>query len=1122
MFLLTIDGAATMPDRDATTSYAKRISAHLNSVLAGERFERDRTSASDKSPVVAKVGTRKRDGLLYVTLEPVAVDAAQVSDSDKAAPESTHRPPTYRPPTSQVWVPRLQQALSDLKEELGLSWVKLTKVSGRLPGASTALWQEDLLIDSSIDSPIDSSKATGDISVHIGGNVSGQLIVDNQHQAYNYTYNLAHGGVLTVAASPNIRPVATPIDLKPAPASSLLDRQSALSAISSALSQGLPVELFAAPGSGKTRLVEYITHQARMTRYFADGVVYLSAHQKPTDDTLQLLYETFYQAVPPYKASYAQARQSLGQKQALIVLDDVSISIKDMQLLLAALPHSTFVMVSETRTYWQEGAAIALPGLPLSDAITLLQTELGRVLSPVEKRAAEVLWQTLKGNPLQLRRAAAQTKRLANDLGLSAQAGEPPQALVVLVQSMQAAPDQTNAVRSLFQSMIAQLSAPQRSILALMVAMGGTALTAEQVKAITQIPTAGEVLSSLCALHLVKSSPEISDTPYQLCADLAAVIEPGQALQPWLERAMQYFTAKGTALSAASTVDALIYLLAWTQQTKQWNKSLVLTHALDRRLSVNRRWAQWEKVLLHGLEAAEQLGEGNAQAWILHQLGTRSLALGNTNQADLWLSQALRLREQLGDTEGAAITRHNLGFLVPYLSVGDRLPPKQPASGLRLGEWLGRWWPLGTAFAGFLLFGGVLWSLGLPQTLLARLGRSTDGTVRIDAVVNGQNSGVGTAINVVAEPSAIAFPKTPVKENNRLAFTLQNTGEMPLDIKTLAVSGRQQNRFSIVEETCTVDSLSPQERCTVAIAFSPESVGTATAQLTAQTSTDRTVVVPLSGTGELETVKQPTSPTRISSGGPSFGISVNNDTASVSRRGSASVNVLANDVAADGSGLSLIEVTQPTHGEVRIEGGSVVYSHRGNATRDRFTYTAQDAAGRSASATVIVEISGTATATRPVTPNPQPNRQTNTRPVPSPLETQPNLAVGGAEEPEQLSPLLEEIPEPPRTSNQQPPSVIDYSFTIQAGESLTINLLSGASDPNPGDVLRISDVSEASGGGILTNNGDGSVTYSTGSAESQTGDFTSTASFVVTDDQGGTANGTLSITVLSPAPLLSE
>ena len=74
MFLLTIDGIATMPDREATTSYAKRISAHLNSVLNGRSFERDRTSASNQSAIVATVvalvGTRQRDGLLYITLEP--------------------------------------------------------------------------------------------------------------------------------------------------------------------------------------------------------------------------------------------------------------------------------------------------------------------------------------------------------------------------------------------------------------------------------------------------------------------------------------------------------------------------------------------------------------------------------------------------------------------------------------------------------------------------------------------------------------------------------------------------------------------------------------------------------------------------------------------------------------------------------------------------------------------------------------------------------------------------------------------------------------------------------------------------------------------------------------------
>jgi hypothetical protein len=52
-----------------------------------------------------------------------------------------------------------------------------------------------------------------------------------------------------------------------------------------------------------------------------------------------------------------------------------------------------------------------------------------------------------------------------------------------------------------------------------------------------------------------------------------------------------------------------------------------------------------------------------AEAWCLHQSGTRALCLENSPRARAYLIEALRLRESLGDEEGAAVTRHNLDLL---------------------------------------------------------------------------------------------------------------------------------------------------------------------------------------------------------------------------------------------------------------------------------------------------------------------------------------------------------------------------------------------------------------------------------------------------------------------------
>ena len=73
--------------------------------------------------------------------------------------------------------------------------------------------------------------------------------------------------------------------------------------------------------------------------------------------------------------------------------------------------------------------------------------------------------------------------------------------------------------------------------------------------------------------------------------------------------------------------------------------------------------------------------------------------------------------------------------------------------------------------------------------------------------------------------------------------------------------------------------------------------------------------------------------------------------------GVSEIDVLANDTDADGDTLTLVSVTQASHGTVAITSGGVTYTHDGSATSsDSFTYAASDGNGGTATGTVSITI----------------------------------------------------------------------------------------------------------------------------------------------------------------------
>jgi hypothetical protein len=69
-------------------------------------------------------------------------------------------------------------------------------------------------------------------------------------------------------------------------------------------------------------------------------------------------------------------------------------------------------------------------------------------------------------------------------------------------------------------------------------------------------------------------------------------------------------------------------------------------------------------VLEHCLLAAKATGDRTAEAWALHEIGSRAICVGETRGARSALSDALKLRESAAERDAAAASRNNLGFVL--------------------------------------------------------------------------------------------------------------------------------------------------------------------------------------------------------------------------------------------------------------------------------------------------------------------------------------------------------------------------------------------------------------------------------------------------------------------------
>jgi predicted ATPase len=493
-------------------------------------------------------------------------------------------------------------------------------------------------------------------STHIDaqvGNVSGgsQVAIGN----YIVQIGRVEGGVVNILNEapppPRIRP--QPVLLRPKPFLNLLDRETETTTLLDALKSQQSVECTGEAGAGKTSLLRHLAHETQLTTVFSAGVVYFEVNQQSAADLLKSIFDAFYICDFPIKPNETEIRHYLQSVSALVLLDDVEIDAKQIESLMNVAPSCTFVAVTRERALFGDVVDVTLKGLPAPDAVRLFQNELRRTLSTEEEKGAQIICESVACIPLLILRAAHEARAKNRSL------------LDVVSESKLAPGDQRLAASDINSS-----SEDEKKVLAALAVFPGARVAAEHVAAVAGITNAEPLLEDLERRGLVQSHEQ----QYTLASDVKAA-QLGN-LKPWFARAVVHFIdwtkeRRNQHKLIAGSAAAILLLLQRAVAAQAWNEVRSLGHAVEEALTVSGKWDMWATVLNHINTAARAQGDIAEQAWVLHQLGTRALLLGDSAVARADLTDALDIRERLNDASGAAVTRHNLNILLAPLPAQD-------------------------------------------------------------------------------------------------------------------------------------------------------------------------------------------------------------------------------------------------------------------------------------------------------------------------------------------------------------------------------------------------------------------------------------------------------------------
>ena len=222
---------------------------------------------------------------------------------------------------------------------------------------------------------------------------------------------------------------------------------------------------------------------------------------------------------------------------------------------------------------------------------------------------------------------------------------------------------------SLVTELLASIDEKQRRVLLALTALGGVPLEVQHVSGIAEVTDIEASMMALVRQGLVVGS----QSRHRLADGVADRLRRMEDLKPWVNRAITYFTAWAERHRRSPDIvleesEALLRVQQCAADARRWGEVLLLGRLLEGALVLGVRWGAWAIALERCLAAAKAIGDRSAEAWALHEIGTRALCVGESARARAVLGQAVKLRESLQDEVAAATSRRNLRLVVASVS----------------------------------------------------------------------------------------------------------------------------------------------------------------------------------------------------------------------------------------------------------------------------------------------------------------------------------------------------------------------------------------------------------------------------------------------------------------------
>jgi Transmembrane protein 131-like N-terminal/Divergent InlB B-repeat domain len=636
------------------------------------------------------------------------------------------------------------------------------------------------------------------------------------------------------------------------PPDQLFGRAAELEHIRDALDRREPVEFHAPCGFGASSLLRYVAAAAPGVG-LPGPYALLRVGGQGLDDLMARLVSALFVSEPDVKLTSAECAQLLGQASGVVVLDDVLLDPGEVDYLRSVMPGCGLLLAAPRPVLQRGGMSRALAGLPEPAAVELVSRELGRPLADHELSAVHELWAAVDGEPLRLRLAAALVR-------------EESRSFAALADEVRLGGPDALEHRSL-----AVLPPTGRRVLAVLAMAAGARLTPILVETMAAVHDVHDALRDLHRRGLA----EVEDDRFGLpvCKrdsyrqNLLGDIEVGGALRSlggWLASSDPW--NQDVLLGA----DGVLAILGFAAERKDWKTVVRLARLLEPVLLIARRWEACSHVLELGQRAASQLGDVATQAYLTHQHGTLAAAREHREEARQSLEQALVMRQRLGDTAGAEVTRSNLALLGAVPAVGSP-PPEAPRASRSMRR--GRIVAAVTAVLAVLALvvfladvfaggsaGPTSGSAGAPMPTFAAESTSPAGSTTGSAEETTGSTMPPRSSTPTTEPEPI---RAPGASPAQLAFNPVNiTPGIPPSEQSVTVTN-QNNRPITITSVATDDQqfsagagcrgeLAASESCTVTLTFQPTFLGQQSGQLVVETEGAEATAVALGGTGYVQ------------------------------------------------------------------------------------------------------------------------------------------------------------------------------------------------------------------------------------------------------------------------------